>query len=127
MTVPRFGLNRFDSRAVDAFAADVRRAETLGWDAAWQPDSQLRRRDTHQHQVWPDFHHAPDLEMSGRVVDFLPSAAADAFCLRGARQRSPSTSSTCRARRRWPSSTSSSIPSPIRRSRTIPSVASWRG
>jgi hypothetical protein len=36
-----------------------------------------------QHQVWPDFHHAPDLEMSGRVVDFLPSAAADAFCLRG--------------------------------------------
>ncbi len=47
MTVPRFGLNRFDVRAVDAFAADVRRAESLGWDAAWQPDSQLRRRDTY--------------------------------------------------------------------------------
>jgi 5,10-methylenetetrahydromethanopterin reductase len=47
MTIPRFGMNRFDSRSVDAFAADVRRAEGLGWDAAWQPDSQLRRRDTY--------------------------------------------------------------------------------
>ena len=47
MTVPLFGLNRFDSRSVDAFAADVRRAEALGWDAALQPDSQLRRRDTY--------------------------------------------------------------------------------
>lgn len=47
MGVPRFGLNRFDARSVDAFAADVHRAETLGWDAAFQPDSQLRRRDTY--------------------------------------------------------------------------------
>jgi 5,10-methylenetetrahydromethanopterin reductase len=47
VTVPRFGLNRFDARSVDGFAADVRRAETLGWDAAFQPDSQLRRRDTY--------------------------------------------------------------------------------
>jgi 5,10-methylenetetrahydromethanopterin reductase len=47
MNVPRFGLNRFDSRTVDIFAADVRRAEALGWDAALQPDSQLRRRDTY--------------------------------------------------------------------------------
>ena len=47
MEVPRFGLNRFDARSVDAFAADVRRAEGLGWDAAFQPDSQLRRRDTY--------------------------------------------------------------------------------
>jgi len=47
MNVPRFGLNRFDPRSVDAFAADVRRAERLGWDAALQPDSQLRRRDTY--------------------------------------------------------------------------------
>jgi 5,10-methylenetetrahydromethanopterin reductase len=47
VTVPRFGLNRFDSRSVDAFAADVKRAEGLGWDAAFQPDSQLRRRDTY--------------------------------------------------------------------------------
>src|SRR4030095_10781063 len=45
--LPRFGLNRFDGRSVDAFAADVRRAEALGWDAAFQPDSQLRRRDTY--------------------------------------------------------------------------------
>src|SRR5207237_4239870 len=37
----------FDARSVDAFAADVRRVEALGWDAAWQPDSQLRRRDTY--------------------------------------------------------------------------------
>ena len=44
---PRFGLNRFDSRSVAAFAADVARAETLGWDAALVPDSQLRRRDTY--------------------------------------------------------------------------------
>ena len=36
MKSPRFGLNRFDSRSVDAFAADVRRAEQLGWDAALQ-------------------------------------------------------------------------------------------
>lgn len=47
MNVPRFGLNRFDARSLDAFAADVRRAEALGWDAAFQPDSQLRRRDTY--------------------------------------------------------------------------------
>ncbi len=47
MNVPRFGLNRFDSRSVETFAADVRRAETLGWDVAFQPDSQLRRRDTY--------------------------------------------------------------------------------
>jgi 5,10-methylenetetrahydromethanopterin reductase len=45
--MPRFGLNRFDARSLDLFAADVRRAETLGWDAALQPDSQLRRRDTY--------------------------------------------------------------------------------
>src|SRR4029434_320044 len=45
--LPRFGLNRFDGRSVAAFAADVRRAEALGWDAAFQPDSQLRRRDTY--------------------------------------------------------------------------------
>jgi len=37
-----------------------------------------------RHQVWPDFHHAPDLEASGGVVDFLSEAAADAFSLRGA-------------------------------------------
>jgi len=30
MPVPRFRLNRFDLRSVDAFVADVRRAEALG-------------------------------------------------------------------------------------------------
>src|SRR5262245_63453443 len=45
--IPRFGLNRFDVRSVDAFAADVARAEELGWDVAFLPDSQLRRRDTY--------------------------------------------------------------------------------
>ena len=47
MKIPLFGLNRFDSRSVSAFVADVRRAEALGWDAVLQPDSQLRRRDTY--------------------------------------------------------------------------------
>src|SRR5262250_1404031 len=47
MKIPRFGLNRFDARSIDAFVADVKRAEALGWDAALQPDSQLRRRDTY--------------------------------------------------------------------------------
>src|SRR5436190_22281102 len=47
MKIPRFGLNRFDARSVDGFAADVRRAEALGWDAALQPDSQVRGRDTY--------------------------------------------------------------------------------
>ena len=45
--IPRFGINRFDVRSVDAFAADVLRAEGLGWDVAFLPDSQLRRRDTY--------------------------------------------------------------------------------
>jgi 5,10-methylenetetrahydromethanopterin reductase len=44
---PRFGLNRFHVGSFDAFAADVRRAELLGWEAAFLPDSQLRRRDTY--------------------------------------------------------------------------------
>ncbi len=34
-------------------------------------------------QVWPDFHHHPDLEQSGRVVQFLPDEVADAFCAHG--------------------------------------------
>ena len=48
---------------------------------AWTgPDPESLKRDR---EVWPDFHHAPDLEASGRAVAFLPEAAADAFCLRG--------------------------------------------
>jgi 5,10-methylenetetrahydromethanopterin reductase len=43
---PKFGLNRFDNRSVADFAADVKRAESLGWDVAFQNDSALNRRDT---------------------------------------------------------------------------------
>jgi len=47
VTAPAFGLNRFDFSSPDAFAADVARAEALGWDYAFVPDSQLRRHDTY--------------------------------------------------------------------------------
>ena len=47
MNIPQFGINRQDAESVAAFAADVARIEALGWDAAWLPDSQLRRRDTY--------------------------------------------------------------------------------
>ena len=47
MRVPKFGLNRHDTSSVAAYAADVARAEYSGWDAAFLPDSQLRRRDTY--------------------------------------------------------------------------------
>jgi 5,10-methylenetetrahydromethanopterin reductase len=47
MSAPRLGLNRFDVSSVEAFAQDVSRAEAHGWDAAFLPDSQLRRRDTY--------------------------------------------------------------------------------
>ncbi|MBM3227113.1 MAG: LLM class flavin-dependent oxidoreductase [Candidatus Tectomicrobia bacterium] len=33
--------------------------------------------------VWPDFHHAEDLEASGRVVSFLSDEVADAFAVYG--------------------------------------------
>ena len=49
----------------------------LKWTGA---DPETLKRERH---VWPDFHHAADLEASGRVVDFLPREAADAFALRG--------------------------------------------
>lgn len=42
-----FGLNRFDFRTPADFATDVARAEALGWDYAYIPDSQLRRHDTY--------------------------------------------------------------------------------
>jgi len=44
------------------------------------PDPKKLEREQ---KVWPDFHHSADLESSGRVVDFLPEAAADAFSLHG--------------------------------------------
>ncbi len=34
-------------------------------------------------KVWPDFHHASDLEASGRLVSFLPDEVADAFAIYG--------------------------------------------
>ena len=33
--------------------------------------------------VWPDFHHATDLEAAGRLVSFLSDETADAFALYG--------------------------------------------
>jgi len=45
--MPAFGLNRFDFSTPANFAADVARAEALGWDIAFVPDSQLRRHDTY--------------------------------------------------------------------------------
>ena len=45
--LPRFGINRQDAESPARFADDVRRIESLGWDCAWLPDSQLRRRDTY--------------------------------------------------------------------------------
>ena len=47
MSTPAFGLNRFDFSTPDNFAQDVAYAESLGWDYAFVPDSQLRRHDTY--------------------------------------------------------------------------------
>ena len=42
---PAFGLNRWDWSSVDAFAADVRRAEDLGYQYAFTPWGPLAMRD----------------------------------------------------------------------------------
>ena len=47
INIPKFGLNRHDTSSVSGYAKDVSRAEIFGWDAAFLPDSQLRRRDTY--------------------------------------------------------------------------------
>ena len=47
----------------------------LSWNG---PDIEVLKRD-----VWPDFHHARDLDAAGEVVSFLPDAAVEAFALRG--------------------------------------------
>ena len=47
MKLPKFGLNRHDTSSITGYADDVKRAEDSGWDAAFLPDSQLRRRDTY--------------------------------------------------------------------------------
>ncbi|MFD5426474.1 LLM class flavin-dependent oxidoreductase [Streptomyces sp. NPDC127084] len=43
--MPAFGVNRFDFTSPPAFAADVRRAEELGWDYAFTPSTPLLVRD----------------------------------------------------------------------------------
>jgi Luciferase-like monooxygenase len=45
ISMPAFGLNRFDYTSAPAFAADARRAESLGWNYAFIPSSPLRRQD----------------------------------------------------------------------------------
>ena len=43
--MPAFGLNRFNYSSPQAFAADARRAEELGWDYAFIPSSPLLLQD----------------------------------------------------------------------------------
>jgi 5,10-methylenetetrahydromethanopterin reductase len=43
--MPAFGLNRFNYRSPQAFAADARRTEDLGWDYAFIPSSPLLIQD----------------------------------------------------------------------------------
>ena len=47
MNIPKFALNRHDISSVSAFAQCVLKSEQCGWDAAFLPDSQLRRRDSY--------------------------------------------------------------------------------
>lgn len=49
----------------------------IGLDWPGEDVASLKRR------VWPDFHHARDLEYAGDVVSFLPDDAVDAFALHG--------------------------------------------
>ena len=43
--LPRFGLNRLDYTSPERFAADAKRAESLGWGWAFIPASSLKMRD----------------------------------------------------------------------------------
>ncbi|MEM7405896.1 MAG: LLM class flavin-dependent oxidoreductase [Pseudomonadota bacterium] len=45
MTLPQFGLNRFDWRSPEHFATDVARAEALGWNWALIPASSMKIQD----------------------------------------------------------------------------------
>lgn len=49
----------------------------IGLDWPGEDIASLKRR------VWPDFHHARDLESAGDLVSFLPDDAVDAFALHG--------------------------------------------
>ena len=51
--------------------------DTCGVEWNGPPAEELKRR------VWPDFHHARDLEAAGDVVGFLGDDAVDAFALHG--------------------------------------------
>ncbi|MDE0225133.1 MAG: LLM class flavin-dependent oxidoreductase [Gammaproteobacteria bacterium] len=51
--------------------------ENIGMPWTGEDSAVLKR------QVWPDFHHDPDLEAAGDVVSFLPDEAVDAFTLHG--------------------------------------------
>ena len=51
--------------------------DTCGVEWNGPPVAALKRR------VWPDFHHARDLEAAGEVVAFLGDDAVDAFALHG--------------------------------------------
>lgn len=49
----------------------------IGLDWPGEPVATLKRR------VWPDFHHARDMDAAGDLVAFLPDAAVDSFALHG--------------------------------------------
>ena len=51
--------------------------QNIGLDWPGEDVNSLKRR------VWPDFHHARDLESAGDVVSFLSDDAVDAFALHG--------------------------------------------
>lgn len=51
--------------------------DTCGVEWNGPPAEELKRR------VWPDFHHARDLEAAGDVAGFLTDEAVDAFALHG--------------------------------------------
>ena len=51
--------------------------DTCGVEWNGPPVAELKRR------VWPDFHHARDIEAAGEVVAFLGDDAVDAFALHG--------------------------------------------
>lgn len=54
--LPAFGLNRFDYTSPQAFAADVQRAEALGWDYAFIPSSPLLRQDPYVYLAFAAMH-----------------------------------------------------------------------
>ena len=66
-------------RAVAAGYYEYSPALFANIDLLWNGEdvANLKRR------VWPDFHHARDMEAAGNVVGFLPDAATSAFALHG--------------------------------------------